>query len=160
MGFYSFSCDIAVSREEEIDTSTVCLISLLEFFGPPFFTVFPDSNTLIHSFWLFSWTFSFCFFKDFFFWIWTIFKVFIKLVIILLLLFMFWVFGHEAYRILALWPGTEPAPSALEGEVLTTGLPGKSQEMFSERKMAQESIDKIGIYSEGLMPRNSLKPTW
>ena len=39
MGFYSFSCDIAVSREEEIDTPTVCLTSLLEFFGPPFFSL-------------------------------------------------------------------------------------------------------------------------
>ena len=72
-----------------------CLIFLLELFGPPFFTVFLDSNTLIHSFWSFSWTFSFCFFKDFFFLMWTNFKVFIKLVTILLLLFMFWVFGHK-----------------------------------------------------------------
>ena len=41
------------------------------------------------------------------------------------LCFMFWFFGQEACRILASWPGIEPAPSALEGEVLTTGLPGK-----------------------------------
>ena len=34
--------------------------------------------------------------------------------------------GHEACGILALWPGIEPGPSALEGEVLTTGPPGKS----------------------------------
>ena len=39
---------------------------------------------------------------------------------------MFWVFGHEAYGILAPRPGIEPAHPALEGEVLTTGLPGKS----------------------------------
>ena len=39
---------------------------------------------------------------------------------------MFWFFGHEACRILALRPGIEPAPPALEAEVLTTGLPGKS----------------------------------
>ena len=57
---------------------------------------------------------------------WTIFKVFIKLVTVLLLLFMFWVFGHETYSILALCPGIEPVPSALEGKVLTTGRPGKS----------------------------------
>ena len=31
---------------------------------------------------------------------------------------MFWCFGCEACRILAPWPGVEPAPSALEGEVL------------------------------------------
>ena len=39
---------------------------------------------------------------------------------------MFWFFGHEACGILAPQPGIEPAPPALEGEVLTTGLPGKS----------------------------------
>ena len=41
---------------------------------------------------------------------------------------MFWFFGHEACGILAPWPGIEPTPPALEGEVLTTGLPGKSPE--------------------------------
>jgi len=40
---------------------------------------------------------------------------------------MFWFFGCEAYGILTPWPGIEPAPHALEGEVLTTGLPEKSQ---------------------------------
>ena len=40
---------------------------------------------------------------------------------------MFCFFGPEACGILAPWPGIEPAPSALQGEVLTTGLPGKSQ---------------------------------
>ena len=40
--------------------------------------------------------------------------------------FMFWFFGHEACGILAPWTGIEPAPPALEGEVLTTGPPGKS----------------------------------
>ena len=39
---------------------------------------------------------------------------------------MFWFFGHEAYEILAPQPGIEPALPALEGKVLTTGLPGKS----------------------------------
>ena len=43
--------------------------------------------------------------------------------------FMFWFFffGCEAYRILASWPGIEPAPPAWQGEVLTTEPPGKSQ---------------------------------
>ena len=41
--------------------------------------------------------------------------------------FMFWVFGCEACGILAPQPGNEPTPPALEGEVLTTGSPGKSQ---------------------------------
>ena len=57
-----------------------------------------------------------------FFLMWTIFKVFIDFVIILFL-FMFWFLGSG---ILALRPGIEPAPLALEGEVLTTGPPGKS----------------------------------
>ena len=39
---------------------------------------------------------------------------------------MFWFFGREACGILAPWPRIEPAPTALEGEVLTTGPPGKS----------------------------------
>ena len=43
-------------------------------------------------------------------------------------------FGFLASRheILALRPGIEPAPPALEGEVLTTGLPGKSLVNSSE----------------------------
>ena len=41
--------------------------------------------------------------------------------------FIFWFFGRQACGILAPWPGIEPAPPALEGEVLTTGPPGKSQ---------------------------------
>ena len=38
---------------------------------------------------------------------------------------MFQIFGHEACEILAPQPGIKPTPPALEGEVLTTGLPGK-----------------------------------
>ena len=33
---------------------------------------------------------------------------------------------HNAYGTFAPWPGIEPGALALEGEVLTTGLPGKS----------------------------------
>ena len=40
---------------------------------------------------------------------------------------MLWFFGQEICGILAPWPEIEPAHPALEGEVLTTGLPGKSQ---------------------------------
>ena len=40
--------------------------------------------------------------------------------------FMFWFFGRQACGISAPRPGMEPAPPALEGEVLTTGPPGKS----------------------------------
>ena len=45
---------------------------------------------------------------------------------------MFWFLGHEACVILAPWPGIKPAPPALEGEVLTTGPPEKSQQLFIE----------------------------
>ena len=41
---------------------------------------------------------------------------------------MFWFFGHEAYGILAPWPGIEPEPPAFEGEILTTGQPGKTRD--------------------------------
>ena len=40
--------------------------------------------------------------------------------------FMFWFFGRKACGILAPRSGIGPAPTALEGEVLTTGPPGKS----------------------------------
>ena len=40
---------------------------------------------------------------------------------------MFWFFGLKACGILAAQPGIELTPPALEGEVLTTGLPRKSQ---------------------------------
>ena len=39
---------------------------------------------------------------------------------------MFWFFGHKTYGILVSWSGIEPAPTVQKGEVLTTGLPGKS----------------------------------
>ena len=42
---------------------------------------------------------------------------------------MFGFIDHEACGILALQPGTELVFSALEGEVLTSGLPGKSLEL-------------------------------
>ena len=39
---------------------------------------------------------------------------------------MLWCFGHEACGILPPQSGPGPTHPALEGEVLTTGLPGKS----------------------------------
>ena len=42
------------------------------------------------------------------------------------LFFTFWFFGCEAHGILVPHPGIKPAPPALEGKVLTTGLPRKS----------------------------------
>ena len=45
------------------------------------------------------------------------------------LCFRFQFFGHKACGILTPQPGTQAAAPALEGEVLTTGPPGKSQQM-------------------------------
>ena len=39
---------------------------------------------------------------------------------------MLWVFGLNAYGILAPGVGIKPAPPALKGEMLTTEPPGKS----------------------------------
>ena len=54
---------------------------------------------------------------------WTIFKVFIEFVNNFVSVFCF---GLEACGILASQSGVELTPCALEGEMLTTGLPGKS----------------------------------
>ena len=43
---------------------------------------------------------------------------------------MFWFFGWEAYGIFNPWPEMEPMPPALDGQVLTTGQPGKFLEFF------------------------------
>ena len=83
----------------------------------------------------------------FFFWIQTIFKVFIEFVTILLLFhglfvfrvlfcFFFWFSGPEACKILAQQPRIEPTPPVLECKVLTTGLSGKSQEGISKLHFA------------------------
>ena len=67
---------------------------------------------------------TFFFFILFFF---LNFKVFIEFVTVLLLLFMFWLFGHEACGISAPQEGIEPSLPALEGEISTTGPPGKPE---------------------------------
>ena len=67
---------------------------------------------------------------------WTIFKVFIECVIVLLL-FMVWFFGQEACGISAPQPRIEPTSPALEGEVLTTRQPGKSHPFY---KMGENQV--------------------
>ena len=57
---------------------------------------------------------------------WTIFKVFIEFDTILFLFYGLTFLAERHGGILAPRPGTEPTPSALEGEVSTTGPPGKS----------------------------------
>ena len=68
----------------------------------------------------------FYFFLKIFFDVDHVFKVLIEFVTIIASVLCFGFFGREACGILAPWPGIEPAPPALEGRVLTTGLPGKS----------------------------------
>ena len=48
---------------------------------------------------------------------------------------MLWFSGPEACGILAPWPGIEPTTPPLEGEVLTTGLPGNSLFCFFFRQI-------------------------
>ena len=61
----------------------------------------------------------------YFFW-WTIFLEPLLNLLQYCFRFTAWFLGHEACGILAPPPGTEPAPSVLESEVLTTGPPEKS----------------------------------
>ena len=63
-------------------------------------------------------------FKIFFFLMWTLFKVCYHIASVYVLRFL----GHEASGILAPWPGIEPVPPVLEGEVLIIGPPGKPQD--------------------------------
>ena len=55
---------------------------------------------------------------------WTIFKVFIKFVTVLLLFYVL-AFGQEVCGALAPQSESKPTSPALEGKVLTTGPPGK-----------------------------------
>ena len=64
---------------------------------------------------------------QYFFFMWTVSKVFIEFVTILLLFYVFsFFFGHEVFVILARQAGIRLALPALKGRDLTTGLPGKS----------------------------------
>ena len=54
---------------------------------------------------------------------WTILKKVLLNLLQYCLCFMFWLFGHKTC-------GIEPAPLALYGKALTTGLPGKSTTEF------------------------------
>ena len=72
------------------------------------------------------------FFKGFFFFLmWTILKSLLS-VLQYYFCFKFGLFGLEACGILAPPTGIKPTPSLLEGKVLTTGPPGKSQVCFKE----------------------------
>ena len=64
---------------------------------------------------------------------------------------MFWFFGLKSCGNLAPQPGIEPAPPALEGEVLLTGPPGKSQCPFFEN-------DQLGFTSHMATCQRKLSP--
>ena len=76
---------------------------------------------------------------------WTIFKVLIESVTILLLFYVFRVFAHKACGILAPRPEIEPTPPALEGEVLTTGPPGKSLLVYFLNKQSTFKNQLTGL---------------
>ena len=86
----------------------------------------------------------FLFSLSLFFLMWTIFKVSIEFVTILLLLFMFWIFGHKACEILVSQSGIKPTPLALEGESpnhwITREIPevGVSTEYFLFAKLQKK----------------------
>ena len=75
---------------------------------------------------------------------WTTFKVFIEFVTILLL-FMFWFFGHKSFEILAPWPGIKPSTPVSESEVLTIFL-YQTVEGFVHQKNRQRTTLSGGIY--------------
>ena len=59
---------------------------------------------------------------------------------------MFWFFGPKACEILAPQPGIKSATPALWGEVLTTGLPVKSQPI----PFSREIFGKLPICEPGI----------
>ena len=75
-------------------------------------------------------------------------------------LFYFWLFGLKACWILAPPPGTKPTTCTLAGQVLNTGLPGKSQHLFKTLTSKPKlQVGDIGnLWSEDL--GQSSKAMW
>ena len=79
--------------------------------------------------------------------------------------FMFQFLGSKACVILAPHPGIEPAPPALEGEVLTTGLPARPQDGDFHRNRLTVVVKVVAPQScpplcdpHGLQPTRILCP--
>ena len=72
------------------------------------------------------------------------FKVFIAFVTILLLLYALFIFGLEESRILTPQPSTKPEPCEFEGEVLTTGPPGKPLRAYILKRGHRWSLCSLG----------------
>ena len=71
-------------------------------------------------------------FVIFFFLMWIILKSLLNLLqYCFCFMFLFLFFGLKACGLLTSLPGIEPAPPMLDGGVLTTGPPGKSQNSIS-----------------------------
>ena len=60
---------------------------------------------------------------------------------------VFWSLGPEACGILVPWPGIRPTPLALEGQVPTTGPPGKSKNMSSWMASQSQNIFTCILWS-------------
>ena len=83
---------------------------------------------------------------------WTIFKVFLNL-LQYGFCFTFWFFGGETCGILAPRPGIKATSSALKGEVLETGQPGKFLFKFKLKskvgmslKSSRTEFDSLQVY--------------
>ena len=86
---------------------------------------------------------------------WTIFSLCIEFVILVLLFYVLVFFHPEACGILASQPGIKPTLPTLEGEFLTTGLPGKyptscSRWQVDEGKQGDFRVvgEKLGILTQ------------
>ena len=80
------------------------------------------------------------------------FNVFIEFVTLLLLFFGFF-FSQKARGILVPQPGIDPTPPELEGEVLTTGPPGKSLIFpFIAGFILESESSSLSVMSDCLQP--------
>ena len=83
----------------------------------------------------------------FFFYVDQFLKSLLNLLQLRLFFLMLWLTDHKACGILASQPGIEPTHPALEGEILTTGPPGKSlRENFYS---ALGSLGRLNCFCKG-----------
>ena len=91
---------------------------------------------------------------------WTIFKVFIGFVTILLLLNGFGFLALRHVGVLAPWSGIEPATAALESEVLTTGPPGEFPEQNLLRPWPLRVLWYVKWHESRSVVSDSLQTPW
>ena len=74
---------------------------------------------------------------------------------------MFWSSSHEACGIPAPQPGIEPAPPALDGEVLPTGPAGKShgKSSFAETRKKSPPLPALRLFLPVSITVTTLFPT-